>query len=335
MSIRNDQPPPPPPPPMPEAEDAPKTGAWKVAYADFMTALMAFFLLMWILATTDEAKLSGLANYFAPSIVEIGGPGGDGALGGTAPMRRGVSEDIADEPVDRDAQTEAHDAAAAVAGGASGNPWARLYDPGAPGATERGTAPGAPLYAGTGRGLEETFAELHAAPTPEQNARQLDALPEAILEDLRADPALADLADNLRLERVEDGLVVQIMDRQGQAMFASGSARFQPEVAALVTDLASRIAALPNAITITGHTDAVPFEGRAEYGNWELSADRANATRRLLLEAGVSAERIAGIAGRADTQPLLPDDPEHPSNRRIEVHLSVLDAGPARPGPVE
>ena len=113
-------------------------------------------------------------------------------------------------------------------------------------------------------------------------------------------------------------------------MFSSGSATMDSGAAALMQKIAKVVQSMPNRIAITGHTDSLPFHSRAGYGNWELSADRANASRRALLDAGLDAQRIAYVTGKADTEPLIPEDPALPSNRRISIVL-LREAQPTPP----
>jgi chemotaxis protein MotB len=118
---------------------------------------------------------------------------------------------------------------------------------------------------------------------------------------------------------------VQIVDQEGQSMFDRGSARIEARTRKLIETVGTIIRDLPQPLVISGHTDAVPFSRRGDYSNWELSTDRANATRRVLIAAGVSPGRFARISGLAETEPLIPEDPEAPENRRISVLLQYPD----------
>ena len=129
------------------------------------------------------------------------------------------------------------------------------------------------------------------------------------------------MIDNLLFERTADGLEIQIVDKNSTSMFATGSARIEERTRDLLRIVAEAIVDLPNEISISGHTDSVPYTRAGTYSNWELSADRANATRRVLVDTGVNSTRITRISGLADTVPLDPEDPMAPENRRISVTL--------------
>lgn len=276
-------------------------GAWKIAYADFVTAMMAFFLLMWLLNSSDEKKLEGISEYFAPTNSIMGGLGGSGALAGVSPSSKGVlsnggaipSSDIKDVP------------------SAVDDAWSRLA-----------------------QGLDTEQREEIPEPSEDDTglsdvqARDVEEMRKAQTEleaEIRSNPDLAGLAENISFERTEDGLLIQVMDRQGQPMFTSGRADFETSIATLILKVGAAIKGRPNPILITGHTDAIRFALNKTYSNWELSADRANATRRLLMEGGVAPSRFARVSGMAATDPIIPENPEHPSNRRITIHLLFLD----------
>ena len=140
---------------------------------------------------------------------------------------------------------------------------------------------------------------------------------ETIRQAIESIPDLEEFRDNLRIEQTPEGLRIQIVDGENQAMFPSGSAALHNQTATLVDVIAQVIRELPNDIMITGHTDARPFQSEGGYGNWELSADRANSARRTLIAAGIPEDRIARVVGRADRDPLEPDDPFAAINRRI------------------
>lgn len=282
-------------------------GAWKIAYADFVTAMMAFFLLMWLINMGDDEQLSGIADYFTPSSSIVGGLGGEGVMGGTAPQEVGIISDM----------TLFSEDASSVALTKPQDEWSKLAKNEAiedvPQKSER-----------EAEEAEQQQASASAA-ARERDMEQLEQAREDFYHDLRADPDLADLAKSISFEKVEDGLLIQIMDQEGEPMFASGSSTFREETAKLVAKVGDAIKARPNPIAITGHTDATPFSAPSGYTNWELSADRANETRRILIASGVQVERISGISGLAATKPLRPEDPQHASNRRITVHLKLLE----------
>ncbi|WP_343898282.1 flagellar motor protein MotB, partial [Craurococcus roseus] len=384
-------------------------GAWKVAYADFVTAMMAFFLLMWLLNATSEEQRRGLADYFAPSNVfgrntsGTGQPFGGRTLNsegemssdagairverGPVPVRLDIEEEEgeapltpntplagappaetvarAEEPEARDAGTEEDRAQLAAAGGAASDPAAAgaarpasatpADEPQAaaamaavaqaaqrpePQPTE--AAPGSPdadpASTATLPALAPPAAErlADAALRAELHRRERAAFERAAAElraAVRDDPDLADLARQLVVEQVPEGLRIQILDADRQPMFATGGAVPNDRARLLIQKVAQVVARLPNALAIAGHTDASPFRGGgAERGNWELSADRANAARRLLLDGGIAEARLQSVTGHADRTPLLPAEPLAAANRRVAITLlrqaPAPDAGP-------
>ncbi|KKL27000.1 hypothetical protein LCGC14_2389590, partial [marine sediment metagenome] len=150
---------------------------------------------------------------------------------------------------------------------------------------------------------------------------QLEAVESEIRETIASQDDLAALSGNILIDKTEDGLQVQIVDEDGREMFASGSARIADKTRHIVEIVAQAIADLPYPLAISGHTDAVPFTRRAGYSNWELSSDRANATRRVMAAAGIAPARFLRISGLADTDLLDPADPEAAKNRRISIQL--------------
>jgi chemotaxis protein MotB len=156
----------------------------------------------------------------------------------------------------------------------------------------------------------------------ESREAEMAALEEEIRKRVAENDELRDYVENLRFDRTPEGLRVQIVDNEGRSMFERGSSRIEPRTRDLIGIIATAVADLPNPIAISGHTDSVPYARQAGYSNWELSADRANATRRIMVEAGVNATRINRISGLADTLPLNPEVPTAAENRRISVLIS-------------
>ncbi len=333
-------------------------GAWKVAYADFVTAMMAFFMLMWLLNATTEEQRIGLADYFAPtnlfgrSISGSGKPFGgqtpnapgvstsaDGTprtITGRQPTQPDVLEDNTDLPADPVAGSlpKAPDtAAAAFALNADGLPVA-LRQPEGPDhqplikggdyAAARLTPPPTPAKAPADAAADAAAdaqaqrREDAAAADSEHERRALAQAGAEVLESIRRDPALKDVAGQLTIENVPEGLRIQVVDTERQPMFALGGAEPTARVRDLVRRIVPALANLPNAISIAGHTDALAYRGQAK-GNWELSADRANATRRILEDAGMADSRIRSVTGNADRDLLVPGDPLNPANRRISI----------------
>lgn len=320
-------------------------GAWKIAYADFVTAMMAFFLLLWLVNATTEQQRTGIADYFAPSNLisrSTSGAGqmfggrtmaSDGRMASDAPLS--VRTQRANNlPSDEEPETAAQ---------------AHLFHREAPnlpedaelGGRERAgatTASRAPVRRQGTEPIPDTPAE-DRAPTAEaaERADQRDqdrGVLRRAAEELRAaitaDTRLRDVGRQLLIEEVPDGLRIQLVDSEGQAVFATGQAAPNERGRNLLLRVAPVVARLPYPIEITGYTDAAPFRGGADgRTNWDLSAERANATRRLLVEAGVVERRIRGVVGRADTDPLRPNQPFDAANRRVSILVRVED--PPRP----
>ena len=317
-----------------DGHDGHHGGGWKVAYADFMTAMMAFFLMLWILAASDEEKLRGLADYFTPSLSEAGGRG-NGLLDGQVLGPDGVMSG-----------TDGPKSEVQLPSFGQENPLAvfdsRLRDQTQPKVVvEYEPAPQESTDAAQQAAAEQGTVEQAAAEQPEidrhrkERENRFDALEDEVSQAIESRPELRDFAENVRFDRTPEGLRVQIIDHEGRSMFPSGSARIEDKTRELILVVAEAIADLPHPLVISGHTDAVPYSRGTGYGNWELSADRANATRRVMIAAGVSPSRVARISGLADTLPLNAKDPRAPENRRISVLLEYPEPAlaPARPAP--
>ena len=277
-------------------------GGWKVAYADFMTAMMAFFLLLWILAASDEEKLRGLANYFTPTLSD-----------------NGTSSDAASDLRPLAAPgilTGAQDVTGTVKVPSFGrdNPMmvfdSRLRDMPPEVIVEyvEGQEPADP-------------ADAAAEKAAEVRRREIDHMADEIAERITSDAALSDLARNVRLEKSNGALTVQVLDQDEQSLFASGSSIVSAKTHELLIAIGGVIAAQSQPVEIVGHTDAATYGSDNGYTNWELSADRANATRRTLMAAGISPSRFMRISGVADTQPINTSDLLAPENRRISIRL--------------
>ena len=298
-------------------------GAWKVAYADFVTAMMAFFLLMWLLNATTEAQRRGLADYFSPTIATARGTSGSGKpFGGHSPFEDGpalsdrgtlavmsatsppvdVEDDNSDTLATRTVHSEAVSADGPDGGGKAGH------------APERTPA-------------QIAAAQKQAAEARRQEQLTLTQAVAALQQAVTADPALTPLAKQLSIDLTPQGLRVQIRDEERRPMFATGSIEPNGEARALLLRLIPILQKLPEPVSIAGYTDAAPYSGTGR-SNWDLSTERANATRRLLLEDGLSEARIKDVTGHADRDLLLPSDPLAAANRRIAIVL--LRTAPAR-----
>ncbi|MBR9970524.1 flagellar motor protein MotB [Magnetospirillum sulfuroxidans] len=266
-------------------------GAWKVAYADFVTAMMAFFLLLWLLNAVTEEQLTGISNYFAPSMASKSASGAGGLLGGQV-IGEGAQVSMTSSP-----SLVQHLPPSSIG----------------PGGEDMTSAATEPMEGMS----EEDFREKLA----EREQQKFDKAKEVLDNALKGIPELKQYQGSMMVDNTPEGLRIQITDQEGLAMFPSGSSAMFGHTKALL-DLVSRIVnQMPNKISITGHTDAIPFRDPSGYTNWELSADRALASRRALLASGVPEERIDRIVGRASSEPLVQDDPKAPRNRRISIIL--------------
>jgi len=258
-------------------------GAWKIAYADFVTAMMAFFLLMWLLGSTSEGDKKGLADYFA-SPLKVSLLGGGSGSGDSSHVVKGGGQDFTRST----------------------------------GQVKRGeqAAPRSTI----------NVHQLKAEQVRAEVAR-LEALKQKVQERIEADPKFKAMAGQVLMEMTPDGLRIQIVDAAQRPMFTSGSAVVQSYMRDLLRDLGSVLADVPNRLTLEGHTDALPFSGGERgYSNWELSADRANASRRELLAGGLPEDQVLRVQGLAASNPFDRRDPAAPANRRISIIVMTREA---------
>ena len=258
-------------------------GAWKVAYADFVTAMMAFFLLMWLLNVTTKVQKDAISDYFNPSHPQVSKSvsGSGGVMGGLTMSPEGaMASDKSPllQPQDVKQRKRGDEAKSALA-------------------KKREQA--------EKKRFEETSKKLK----------------QAIMENKE----LAKLSDNILIDMTPEGLRIQIVDDEGTSMFPSGSARMYEKTRNLLKLITDVIIDMPNEVSLRGHTDAARYSKGAKYTNWELSADRANASRRVILDSGMPTERMNNVMGRADTIPLILDNPLDPRNRRITMILLKQD----------
>lgn len=247
-------------------------GSWKVAYADFVTAMMAFFLLLWLLNAATKEQLQGISNYFAPIATRPEVSGG-GFLAGQAAAEKGALETRDETPKSAPPATDEH-------------------------------------------GFPAAEPEVD-----EREERQLAEAKKALLAAVAKLPNAHVLAKSLLVDNTPEGLRIQIVEQEGLPMFPRSESTMYTHTQALLEMVAKVILEMPQAVAISGHTDALPFPASRGYTNWELSADRANAVRRALLGSGVPESRIARVIGKAANEPLLPGQPEAPGNRRMTVVL--------------
>jgi len=258
-------------------------GAWKIAYADFVTAMMAFFLLMWLLGSTTEGDKKGIADYFSSPLKIALLSTGSGA-GDASHVVKGGGQDLTRST----------------------------------GQVKEGDVT-APRKTVNLRALKEEQVRAEIA--------RLEDLKRKIEEKIDGNTRLAAFKSQLRLDMTRDGLRIQIVDDQNRPMFASGSAVVQPYMRELLRAIGEVLGEVPNRLTLEGHTDSLPFAGGDKgYSNWELSADRANASRRELIAGGLPDDRTLRVQGLAASSPFDRQDPEAPTNRRISIIVMNREA---------
>ncbi|NKJ21671.1 flagellar motor protein MotB [Dyella sp. SG609] len=273
-------------------------GAWKVAYADFVTAMMAFFLVMWLIGAGTREQRAAISEYFKnPSMTQgtatMAPPGQTGPGGASTSMiKLGGAKDLA-------------------------------------------RAPGGKAQGGIAASVDPKEIEKEAR---RQERARLEDLMQQLQAAIQNSQALAPFKDQLLLDITPEGLRIQIVDKQNRPMFDIGSAQLRPYTMTILEELAGFIDRVPNRISLSGHTDDAPYNSDHRYSNWELSADRANAARRALLAGGLTEDKIARVVGLAASVPFDRSNPADPVNRRISIIVmnrqaeasSLLqEAGPA------
>lgn len=260
-------------------------GSWKVALADFMTALMAFFLLMWLLGSTSTEEQKAIAAHFQdPGSKYVVGEGGAdlGLITQDKPLEQTESDDPNDETANDQSSTKEM--------------------------TE-----------------DELQKELERV-----EAQQLEELKKQLETEINAlDSVFQHIKDQILIDFTALGLRIQIVDKDQRPMFDVGSANLQQWSSDVLHALAPILDKVQNKISVTGHTDATPYGVGATYTNWELSADRANAARRALLEGTYPEGKVATVQGMGSAAPLVVDKPGEPINRRIAIIVlkkAVADA---------
>ena len=274
-------------------------GAWKIAYADFVTAMMAFFLLMWLLGSTTKGDLNGISEYFkTPPKVAMQGGAGSGDSSSVIP---GGGKDL----TRKEGQVKASD------------------DP----------------------SIKKTYNLTAAKQALEhEETLRLQALKEKIESKIESNPLLKKYKNQLLLDFTSEGLRIQIVDEQNRPMFALAKAELQPYTRDILYEIGFVLNDVPNKIGLSGHTDSTPYMSDAGYSNWELSADRANASRRALIAGGMNENKILRVVGLASAAHLDKQDPFNPINRRISIIVmnkkteenvmrdgAKIDVGPAEP----
>ena len=265
-------------------------GAWKIAYADFVTAMMAFFLLMWLLGSTAKGDLQGIAEYFA-SPMKVAMQGGDGA-GNSSSVIQGGGTDLA-----------------------------RVY-----GQMKRSESDASKGHSSQQQKQTQSI-EAQRAERARIDAQRIKELQGKLESVITQDMALKEYRSQIRIDVTPDGLQVQIVDDQNRPMFDSGSALVKTYMRNILRAIGGALGGVENHVSIAGHTDSTPYgNGDRGYSNWELSADRANASRRELVAGGMPDSKLVRVVGLASSDPLEPQDPRAASNRRITVTVLTKEA---------
>ena len=255
-------------------------GAWKIAYADFVTAMMAFFLLMWLLGSTAKGDLNGISDYFRTPL-KVAMQGGSGA-GDATSIIKGGGQDLSR----------------------------------ADGQRRRGemTSPTA-------------MAKKPTTDFLKQEALKFIELKQRMETAIERNQQLRQYKNQLLLDITSEGLRVQIVDDKNRPMFAMGRAELQPYARDILHVIGKTLNDVDNKVTVAGHTDATQYaSGEKGYSNWELSADRANVSRRALVAGGMEEKRMVRVIGMASAVPLDKSDPHNALNRRISLIVMNRDA---------
>ena len=263
-------------------------GSWKVAYADFVTAMMAFFMVMWLVGALTTKQREAVSDYFKnPSPIAgnspapspgMNGPGGASnsmiKLGGTMELPKGPGAEFTRDPADQKSEAD----------------------------------------------------------KKRQERERLEQLMQDLKEAIAKSQALEPFKDQLLLDITPEGLRIQIVDKQNRPMFDLGSAKLMPYTSEILHEIAVFVNRVPNRVSIAGHTDTASYASRIGYSNWELSADRANAARRALLEGGMEQAKIARVVGFGAAVLFDKQNPLNPINRRISIVVMTKAAEEAALG---
>jgi Flagellar motor protein len=261
------------------------SGQWKIAYADFVTAMMAFFLLMWLLSSSSKAELQGISEYFQTPL-QIMPSRGAGTNDGTS-IIQGGGQDLAQH-----------------------RGQLRKYN---------SDADATPLS------LKTAQAELERLDT-----RRLEDLKDRLERLIESNATMRQFRKQLLVDITTEGLRIQIVDDRNRPMFARARAELEPHTRDILQKLGDVLNEMPNKVSLSGHTDATPYaSGEKHYSNWELSADRANASRRELVAGGMSEQKIMRVVGLSSAALFDKDDPVNPINRRISIIVMSKKAAAA------
>ena len=279
-------------------------GGWKIALADMMTAMMAFFLLMWILGASQDVQRKSVADFFIPSSsmaqVQIGAlAGSNGLLGGKSI----IDPDGFPYTAKQTAMMQM------VAPRSEGGP------------TENEPSPNTE----NARDNDEQSKTEQKQATEAADKANFDKMEKEVREQLAANPNLEQVQNQVQFVREKEGLRIEVIDKADFSMFPLGSTKLQPQAQALMTEIAKSLAGTDNKLSVRGHTDSVAFVNKEGRNNWSLSAERAEATRATLEKSGIKSDRFTQIEGVADTAPYNPNDPKDPRNRRISITVKFKD----------
>ena len=251
-------------------------GAWKIAYADFVTAMMAFFLLMWLLGSTAKGDLSGIAEYFKTPL-KVALAGGSGSGDSSSIIKMG-GQDLTRKT----------------------------------GQVKKGEMPP----------KKKKLINLEAAKQELERIEsgKLEGLKSKLKTAIEANPNLAKFKDQLLIDITSEGLRIQIVDEKNRPMFDSGHAALKPYTREILHEIGKILNDVPNRVSLSGHTDATPYAGgEAGYSNWELSTERANASRRELVVGGMDEKKMLRVVGLSSAMLFDKANPENPINRRISI----------------
>jgi len=273
-------------------------GAWKVAYADFVTAMMAFFLVMWLVTAVSKEQRAAIFDYFKNPSMEPGksvkpapgqmGPGG----ASSSPINLG--------------------------GGLDAPRTTQSAKPGIGASTPPSVMSEAQKIAADAAAMSKLQAEL--------DKKRMESLMDELKEAISKSQALEPFKDQLLLDITPDGLRIQIVDAQNRPMFDIGSSKLKGYTAAILKEITPYLNSVPNHVSITGHTDTTPYLGISGYTNWDLSADRANAARRMLETAGLGSDKVSRVVGLSSSVLFDKANPRNPINRRISIVVMTMEA---------
>ena len=279
-------------------------GGWKIALADMMTAMMAFFLLMWILGASQEVQRKSVADYFTPTNstaqVQMGATAGSNGLFGGRSI---IDPDGFPYTAKQTAMMQM------VTPRSEGGP------------TENEPSPNTE----NARDNDEQSKTEQKQATEAADKANFDKMEKEVREQLAANPNLEQVQNQVQFVREKEGLRIEVIDKADFSMFPLGSTKLQPQAQALMTEIAKSLAGTDNKLSVRGHTDSVAFANKEGRNNWSLSAERAEATRATLEKSGIKSDRFTQIEGVADTAPYNPNDPKDPRNRRISITVKFKD----------